>query len=185
MIRQILLLSLLLYLTDNILKVDGARCRKCKACGEGARCSKRSCKWCTGYCHNTKKVSHKSEKRSTEEPTYGSYEMAYKIPFVEMLKDFKDIINNIENTEILDFFKDISEATLEDCSLCEFPPELVEISDYTNSIYNDLENKLNDGEFKNLAHEKTRQTIYLALTLPESIKIQVDKNSTVANGVPG
>ena len=184
MIRQILLMCLLLYLAEDILEVDGARCRKCKACGEGARCSKRSCKWCTGYCHNTKKHSPKREKRSTE-VTYGSFEMAYKIPFVEMLKEFEEMINNIENTEILDFFEDVSESTSEDCGLCDYPSELVEISNFTSSIYNNLKKILNDSEFKNTALKKTRQTIYLALTLPESIKIQVEEDSTVANSVPG
>ena len=183
MIRQILLLSLLLYLANDILKVDGAKCKKCKACGEGARCSKRSCKWCTGFCHKTKKSS-KRQKRSTE-VTYGSFEMAYKIPLVEMLNDFEEEINNMESIEILDFFKDILESTSEDCGLCDYPPELVGFSNFTSFTYNTLTTILDDSEFKNTALEKTKQTIYHALTLPESIKIQVEENNPVANGVPG
>ena len=102
-----------------------------------------------------------------------------------MLKDFEVEIHNMENIEILDFFNDISESTSEDCGLCDYPPELVQFSDFTTSIYNDLTALLNDSEFQNTALEKTRQTIYLALTLPESIKIQVEENYPVANGVPG
>ena len=81
--------------------------------------------------------------------------MAYKIPLVEMLKDFEnEMINNMGKNDTLDFFQDISESTYEDCGLCDFPPELVEFSNFTSSIYKALTNILDENEFKNTALEK-------------------------------
>ena len=162
--------------------VDGARCRRsrlgwwpCSPCGRGTRCL--YCTWCTGFCFNTR-VHGRSAGPSMQ---YGTEEMPYKMPFMDMFKDIEVRVkgNDMTDLDLVELFKVVSVVTREDCTICNNSPGLDKVSNYTASVYKELEEMIGNIHFKNVAMEKCSMTTNLISTLPESLKIHVDSDSDI------
>lgn len=160
-------------------------CSSClfdKKCGKGAECKMVGCSFCTGICHNSKPNSQ--NRNSVIE--YGTQKMAYKIPYIEMtqelIKRFKE--STIGTSDVIQFFKDVSERCKKDIKQCKDRTELKEFDNLALKKHTQL---------SDLSHTKTdmeilkdaRDFLNLILTLPEDINISIDRTSSILDGVPG
>ena len=165
------LILLYLYLLHLAPEIEGAECRKsfgnwkCSPCGKGTRCL--FCSWCLGFCRNAAK---------NREIEYGSVEAPYKIPLLDLFRELDALIKGdlISQLEIVHLYDSISQATREDCTICNNQPDLDKLSLFTESIYKELESLIGKDQFKNTAIEKTSQTSTMVQDLPSSIKMLVE-----------
>ena len=117
-------------------EVEGAQCRKsfghwnCSPCGKGTRCL--YCSWCLGFCRNAAK---------NREIEYGSVEAPYKIPLLDLFGDLYTLIKGdlISQLEIVHLYDSISQATREDCTICNNQPDLDKLSLFTESVHKELQ----------------------------------------------
>ena len=158
-------------------EVEGAQCRKsrignwrCSPCGKGTRCL--YCSWCLGFCRNAAK------NRKIE---YGTVEAPYKDPLVDLFRELDALIKGdfISQEDIVQTYKLTSQATREDCTICNNQPDLDKLSLFLESIYKELESLIGNDQFKNTAIEKTSQTSTMVQNLPSSIKILVEPTSSI------
>ena len=167
-------------------EVEGAQCRKsrignwrCSPCGKGTRCL--YCSWCLGFCLNAAKNS---------EIEYGSVESPYKTPFLDLFGELDALIKGdlISQLEIVHLYDSISQATREDCTICNNQPDLDKLSLFTESVHKELQRAseyLSKDLFKNTALKKTSQTLTRIQGLPSSIKIQVESTSSILESYQG
>ena len=180
MVRFILLFLLIEINTNFGVDGAGARCAKstigwtyCNPCGEGTRCH--SCNWCTGHCVNV----HTQGKRTKRDT--GLVEAPYKIPFLEMFNDIEDLLKVDEISErfVVDLYKEASDVTREDCTVCNNSTELNNLSLFTDNVHVELEKLIGKELFKPTAIEKTAETKVIVQNLPESLKIRVEPTSNI------
>ena len=165
-------------------EVEGAQCRKsfgrvrCSPCGKGTRCL--FCIWCLGFCY-------KGGAASNREIEYGSVEVPYKIPFLDLFRDLDALIKGdfISQLEIVRLYESIFQATREDCTICNNQPDLDKLSLFTESVYKNLESLIGKDQFKNTAIEKTSQTSTMVQNLPSSIKILIKSTSSILESYKG
>ena len=158
----------------------------CSPCGEGTRCH--YCEWCVGYCYNggTDLKDFKGRtRRSVSETgniTYGSQIMSYKVPYLEMFKDVEHgLMEDIfSETDIVEIFKITSVATAQDCAICNNSKEIAEISNFTGTVYVELEEAAATGSwesFKEIALNRTSDTTEKLEELPDTLEILVSPTS--------
>ena len=173
-----------LQLLDQIIVVQGAQCQtsfgaiKCSPCGEGTRCN--MCEWCTGYCSsagsNNARVGGK-ESNIVEAP--------YKTPFLDIFRDLERLIRGglIADLDVVNIYRSISETTREDCDICDQQPDLDRLSNFTFNVSEILRPWIGKEEFKTNAINKTVTTYSQVNDLPYSIKIMVEKDSSILQSV--
>ena len=164
-------------------EVEGAQCRKsrignwrCSPCGKGTRCL--YCSWCLGFCRNAAK---------NREIEYGSVEALYKTPLMDLFGDLDTLIKRdfISQEDIVQTYKLTSQATREDCTICNNQPDLDKLSLFTESVHKELASLIGKDQFKNTAIEKTSQTSTMVQDLPSSIKILVEATSSILESNKG
>ena len=163
-------------------EVEGAQCRKsflgfkCSPCGKGTRCL--FCSWCLGFCRNAAK---------NREIEYGTVEAPYKDPLVDLFRELDALIKGdfISQEDIVQTYKLTSQATREDCTICNNQPDLDKLSLFTESVHKELESLIGKDQFKNTAIEKTSQTSTMVQDLPSSIKILVESTSSILESNKG
>ena len=183
MMRQLLLLFFLVAIRlDHV--IEGAQCKKssigwwtCSPCGRGSRCH--YCSWCTGYCYNGKAA------RNNNGVQYGSVEVEYKIPFLDMFDDINVLLKGdaISDLDVVDIYKRTSVVTREDCTICNNSTDLNYFSIFTDRVHEELTKLLGTPLFKQKAIEKTTDTKTIVQDLPESLKIKVEPTSSILESV--
>ena len=159
----------------------------CSPCGEGTRCH--YCEWCVGYCYNGGlnlsdfQGRYRREAPDTGNITYGSQIMSYKVPYLEMFKDVEEgLLEDIfSETDIVEIFKITSDATAQDCAICN-STEIAEISTFTRTVYVELEEAVANGNgtsFKEIALNRTSDTTEKLEELPETLEILVSPTSPI------
>jgi len=175
--RKVLVLSLLLYIFNNKwqAEAEGVECSNCgtgNECGTGAECTILNCSWCNGWCRP------KSKRRNfLDRIQYGTQEMAYKIPYILMTQDLIERIqtNAISNSDVIQFFKDVSDRCNYDIELCNNRAELREFSELALTKSRSTGSALTDA----------RELLKLITTLPEDIIISVSPPSKICDAAPG
>ena len=134
--------------------------------------------WCLGFCRNAAK---------NREIEYGSVEALYKTPLMDLFGDLDTLIKRdfISQEDIVQTYKLTSQATREDCTICNNQPDLDKLSLFTESVHKELESLIGKDQFKNTAIEKTRQTSTKVQDLPSSIKILVEATSSILESNKG
>ena len=175
-------LKILFFLTaiciDHI--VEGAPCKKstfgrwtCSPCGRGSRCH--SCNWCTGFCYNGQ------AGKNNVGVQYGTVEIEYKIPFLDMFDDINVLLKGdaISELDVVAIYKGASVVTREDCTICNNSPELNNLSIFTDRVHEVLTKLLGTLLFNQKAIEKTTETKSIVQNLPKSLKIRVEPTSSL------
>ena len=178
-----------LQLLDQIIVVQGAQCKtsfgalKCSPCGKGSRCN--FCEWCTGYCRKAGSKNARAEENETNIPEYGSEEAPYKTPFLDIFRDLERLIKGdlIADLDVVNIYRSISETTREDCDICDQQPDLDRLSNFTFNVSEILRPLVGEEEFKTNAINKTVTTYSEVNDLPYSIKIMVEKDSSILQSV--
>ena len=108
-------------------------------------------------------------------------EIPYKIPFLEMFQDLDALLrgNSITDLDVLELYKMTSIATREDCISCSNATEIDELSNFSESVHNELKELIGNVEFKSRAIEKTVQTNVLVQKVPSSLKTKVEPASNI------
>ena len=118
---------------------------------------------------------------------YGSVEVDYKIPFLEMFDDIKVLLEGdaISDLDVVDIYKRTSVVTREDCTctICNNSPELNDLSIFTEKVHEELTKLLETLLFKQKAIMKTIETKKNVQNLPKSLKIKVEPTSSILGGV--
>ena len=166
--------------------IEAAQCQKssigwlaCSPCGKGSRCH--FCNWCTGYCYNRQTLA----RNNNNGIEYGSVEVDYKIPFLDMFDDIKVLLegNAISDLDVVDIYKRTSVVTQEDCIICNNSPELHDLSIFTDRVHGELTKLLGTLLFKEKAIMKTTETKKNVQNLPKSLKIKVEPTSSILGSV--
>ena len=175
-----------LHLLDQAIVVQGAQCAasfaglRCSPCGKGSRCT--YCEWCTGYCSPPGKTRARTTENDIE---YGSEEAPYKTPFLDIFRDLERLISGgfISDLDVVNVYRSISETTRDDCTICNQQPDLDRLSNFTYNVSEILRPLIGDKEFKTHAINKTITTYSEVESLPYSIKIFVEKSSSILQSV--
>ena len=182
--RLLILLFLFTISIDHV--IEAAQCQKssigwlaCSPCGKGSRCH--FCNWCTGYCYNRQTLT----RNNNNGIEYGSVEVDYKIPFLDMFDDIKVLLegNAISDLDVVDIYKRTSVVTQEDCIICNNSPELHDLSIFTDRVHGELTKLLGTLLFKEKAIMKTTETKKNVQNLPKSLKIKVEPTSSILGSV--
>ena len=172
-------LQIFLLLTLSTLYVsEGARCNEsigglsCSPCSKGARCL--GCNWCTGFCFN-------GQKRDTEGTEYGSVEASYKDPYLDLFNELEALLSDdrISERDVVELYKNISDATREDCENCDNSPELNDLSIFAAMVSGLLDRLVGIIFFKWEAMIKTVMAKTMVQNLPDSLTIKVDPESSI------
>ena len=122
--------------TDSV--VEGMKCPKssfgwwtCGPCGKGMRCL--ACRWCTGaYCH----PNQNQTTRSTTGVEYGSVEALYKVPFLDVFNDIKELleVEELSDAAVVDIYKEASDEIKEECAISNNSPDLNNLSIFIDKV---------------------------------------------------
>ena len=135
------------------------------------------CNWCIGFCYNSGK--------STKQSEHGSIEVPYKTPILDVFRDLEGLVqgNQISELDVVNLYKSTSEATLEDCRICNNQPDLEQLSIFMERVYMDLHKMMGEKNFKTTAIEKTRETYDQTQRVPSSITTLVEETSSIMDSV--
>ena len=81
-------------------------------------------------------------------------------------------VDEISDPSVVDLYKQASDVTREDCTICNNSPDLNNLSIFTGQVYVDLKNLIGTQFFKEKAIEKTAETTNLVEKLPTSVRKQ-------------
>ena len=84
---------------------------------------------------------------------------------------------------MVNVYRSISETTRDDCTICNQQPDLDRLSNFTYNVSEILRSLIGDEEFKTYAINKTITTYSEVESLPYSIKIFVEKSSSILQSV--
>ena len=88
-------------------------------------------------------------------------------------------VDEISDPSVVDLYKQASDVTREDCTICNNSPDLNNLSIFTNQVYMELKTLVGLPPFKEKAIEKTTETIDSVYKLPDSLKIKVEATSSI------
>ena len=80
-------------------------------------------------------------------------------------------------------YKEASDVTREDCTICNNSPDLNNLSNFTGQVYDELKTLIGTNLFKTKAIEKTIETTNLVQNLPEILKIKVEATSSILESI--
>ena len=169
-------------------EVTGAKCQvskkgwwRCSPCGRGSRCL--FCTWCLGFCHKPGKETRNGKQSNAK---YGSVEVPYKFPFIEMFKDIETgiLADDISEQAVVELYQATSLALREDCEICFDSEEIKKLRDFTMSVHKKLKKLIGSNLFKDTALERTRKAHQVTDKIPESVKTKVDPNSDIIADIP-
>ena len=111
----------------------------------------------------------------------GTVEIPYKFPYLEAIRDLKDLIeaDGISDFNVVEIFRAMSLIIQEDCEICNNSPEIQEISSFTEEVFIELRSLIGSILFKNTALDRTSDTNVMFTNLPESIKARVESTSNI------
>ena len=187
----LLSLGVVVFLLSGGKDVTGARCNKsriggltCRPCGPGTRCV--YCSSCLGYCHNAKKSRKQKPNKKVSNITYGTVEVPYKFPLLEMFKNIEAAIiaDEISHLDVVEMYRVTSLALREDCEICNDVEEIKKLRDYTMSVHKTLKKLLDSIKFKDTAIDLTNKAHKKTDRISESVKTMVDPSSDIISDIP-
>ena len=117
---------------------------------------------------------------------YGTVEVPYKFPFLEMFKDIEAgiLADEISQQTVVDLYKVTSLALKEDCEICDDSKEIKKIRDFTITVHKKLKKLIGSDLFKVTALERTIKAQQITDKIPESVKTKVDQTSDIIADIP-
>ena len=91
--------------------------------------------------------------------------------------------DGISELDVLNIFKQTSDVTREDCTICNNNPELNDLSIHAAKVRVELEVYVGTLQFKPKAIERTTETKNIVQNLPNSLKIKVEPTSSILENI--